>query len=75
VAKGVRVARLTKTGKNIPNGHKIHQMATKYIQWLQNIANDYKVSNIFNSKALKNLPNFGFFGLKIPMPAGNPEGS
>jgi hypothetical protein len=24
-------------GKNLPNGYKIYQMATKYTKWLQNI--------------------------------------
>jgi hypothetical protein len=37
----------TKTGKNVPNEHKIFQMAIKYI-------------NIFQSKALENLPKLGF---------------
>jgi hypothetical protein len=26
-----------KTGENIPNDHKIYQMATKYTKWLENI--------------------------------------
>jgi hypothetical protein len=36
---------------NIPKDHKTFQMAIKYI-------------NIFQSKALQNLPKIGFFGLK-----------
>jgi hypothetical protein len=36
----------------IPNGHILYQTAFKY-------------TNIFHSKALQNIPKFGFFGLKI----------
>jgi hypothetical protein len=36
----------------IPNGHKIFQMVM------------VKNTNIYHSKALQNLPNFGIFGLK-----------
>jgi hypothetical protein len=32
-----------KRGKNIPNGHKIYQMATKYTKWPQNIPNGHKI--------------------------------
>jgi uncharacterized membrane protein len=50
-------------------------MVTKYSKWLHNIANYYKIYQhfqIFNSKALQNLPKFGFFGLKIYVPSGIP---
>jgi hypothetical protein len=52
----------TKRTYSIPNGHKIFQMVIKY-------------TNIYHSKALKNLPNFRGFGLKtnhlatLPAPA------
>jgi hypothetical protein len=29
--------------QNISNGHKIYQMATKYIKWPQNIPNGHKI--------------------------------
>jgi hypothetical protein len=64
-----RVARFimlqhTKTGKiyeNIPNGRNIDQMDTKY-------------TNIFDCKALQNLPKWGF-RFKIGIPSGNPVGN
>jgi hypothetical protein len=39
-----RVARFfllqhTKKGENLPNNHKIYQIATKYTKWPQNISN------------------------------------
>jgi hypothetical protein len=30
-------------GKNIPNDHKIYQMASKYTKWPQNIPNGRKI--------------------------------
>jgi hypothetical protein len=51
IPKPVKMYRMnTKWAKwpsDIPNGHKIYYMAIKYI-------------NIFQSKALQNLPEFGF---------------
>jgi hypothetical protein len=43
-----RVARFflvhdTKTGKNVPNEHKMYQMVIKYPKWLQNIPNGHKI--------------------------------
>jgi hypothetical protein len=43
------LAQNTQTGKKIPNGHKIHQMAVKY-------------ANIFHSKI---YPNCDFGALKL----------
>jgi hypothetical protein len=40
---------------NLPNELKIYQMAVKYVCQL---AVDY--TNLFHSKALQNLPKFGF---------------
>jgi hypothetical protein len=41
----------TKRTQNVPNGHKISQMSVKYSKW------PYYVNiNIFQSKALQNLP-------------------
>jgi hypothetical protein len=45
-------------GPNIPN-LKIYQMITNYTKWS---CNTY--TNIYHSKAPKNLPKFGIFGLK-----------
>jgi hypothetical protein len=69
-AVNTRVARFflvqySKTGKNIPNDHKINPKAIKYTKWLSNIPNGKKYTNIFHSKALRNTPNLGFLGFKI----------
>jgi hypothetical protein len=63
-----RVARFflvhgTKTGKNVPNEHKMYQMAIQYpiICKIFQIAIKYI---IFKPKDLQNLPKLGFFGLK-----------
>jgi hypothetical protein len=51
----------TKKGGNMSNDHKICQMAGK------NFKLTIQYTNIYNSKALQNLPKFGFFWLeKIP---------
>jgi hypothetical protein len=39
----------------IPEGHTLYQMAIKYSKWSLN-----RYTNIFNSKALQNLPKLGF---------------
>jgi hypothetical protein len=41
------------------NGGKTYQMAFKKFQMA------IKYTNIFRSKALQNIPNLGFFGLRI----------
>jgi hypothetical protein len=43
-------------GKNIPNNHKIFQMALEYIKWPQKIPNDH----IFHCKSHLKLPKLGF---------------
>jgi hypothetical protein len=62
----IRVARFflvhyTRTGKSIPNDQK----AMIYTNWPENIPNGQKYTNIFHSNALQNIPNLGFFGMKI----------
>jgi flavorubredoxin len=70
-----------KTGKNIPNDHKINQMATKYTEWSQNIPNGRKIYQMAVHKIYQkivhricqHLPTqdppksnqIGSFGLKI----------
>jgi hypothetical protein len=59
---GSRVARFsslkhTKTGKNIPNDHKIYKMATKYTKWPYNRPTA--------SKEPQQSIQIGIFGLKI----------
>jgi hypothetical protein len=44
------ITKYTKWQQNIPNGNKTYQMVVKYSQ----------NTNIFYSKALQNLPKFGF---------------
>jgi hypothetical protein len=64
-----RVARFflvqyTKTGKNIPNNHKISQMATKYTKWTEHLPNG---PEIYQHLPLSDPPKFaqiGIFGLK-----------
>jgi hypothetical protein len=48
----------TKTGKNVPNEHKMYQMVIKYVRKMFQMA--IKSINIFQSKALKHLPKLGF---------------
>jgi hypothetical protein len=64
-----RVARFflghdTKTGKNVPNGHKISQMSVKYSKWPLNI------STFSNLRPSKIYPNWDFWFEKKP--SGNP---
>jgi hypothetical protein len=47
----------TKRGKNIPNNHKVYQMAIKY-------------ANIFHRNTLQNLPYWDFWFEN--MPSGKP---
>jgi hypothetical protein len=71
--------KFTKWPQNLPNGHKIYQMATKFTKWPQNLPNGRKISkpnglkinqmvikyiNIFHCKTLQNLPQLGFLVLK-----------
>jgi hypothetical protein len=71
-----RVARFffvqhTKTGKNIPNNHKIYQIATKYTKLPQNRPKGYK---IYQQLPLQDPPKFtqiGIFGSENK-PSGNP---
>jgi hypothetical protein len=65
---------LTKTGKtcakeptNIPNGHKFYQNVRKIGQMA------IEQTNLFNGKALKNLPVFPEIWFEN-IPSGNPEG-
>jgi hypothetical protein len=83
----IRVARFflgqhTNTGKitmkyakwpqNIPNGHKIYQMATTYTKWPQNIPNGHKIPIPNGHKIHLHLPlqdplkftQIGIFSLK-----------
>jgi hypothetical protein len=55
-----------KKPKNIPNSHKIYQMAARYTK-IDNMA--IKYTNIFHCKTLQNLPIFFWFE---NVPSGNP---
>jgi hypothetical protein len=46
-------------GKNIPNGQKMNQMATKLTKWQQNIPNGHKIYQIATkyTKWPQNIPN------------------
>jgi hypothetical protein len=50
----------TKTEENIPDNHKMYQMALKCTKWLQNRPNDTKVPNVSISWLNKNIPKLGF---------------
>jgi hypothetical protein len=60
-----RVARFflvqnTKTGKNIPNYHKLYQISIKYNKDHKMDQVSIKYINMFQCKTLQNLPKFGF---------------
>jgi hypothetical protein len=46
----------TKTGKNVPNEHKMYQMNTKFTKWTQNAPNEHKIFQMV-IKYPKNIPN------------------
>jgi hypothetical protein len=50
----------TKTGKNVPNEHKSYQMVIKCPTYPKIFQMAKKYFNIFQSKALQNLPELGF---------------
>jgi hypothetical protein len=51
---------IPKTGKNVPIEHKMHQMVKKYPEMSVKYSEmAIKYINIFQSKALQNLPNLG----------------
>jgi hypothetical protein len=47
LVRNTKTEKCTKSTQNVPNGHKLSQMAIKYV-------------NIFHSEALQNLPKLGF---------------
>jgi hypothetical protein len=57
----------TKT-ENITNDHKLYQTDINYTKWSWNT-----YTNIYDSKALQNLPKFGILGLKTNHLATLPE--
>jgi hypothetical protein len=46
--------------KNIPNGHKISQMATKYTKWTENLPKGHK---IYQHLPLQDPPKFTQIGI------------
>jgi hypothetical protein len=54
----------TKTGENIPNDHKIYQMALKFFQWPQNTPNGHKIYQDFSLQDPPKFTQMGIFGLK-----------
>jgi hypothetical protein len=71
----------TKLPQNIPNYHKIYQMVIQDYKLSYNIPNVHKIFrmaiqyiNIFQSRALQNLPKLGIFGLKRNHLATLPQG-
>jgi hypothetical protein len=51
-------------GKNVPNEHKMYQMVIKYPKCHKIFQMDINYINIFQSKALQNLPKLRFLVLK-----------
>jgi hypothetical protein len=65
-----RVARFffvhhTKMGRNIPNYHKIYQMALKYTNWPQIRPNVHKIYQLLPLQGPPKFIQIGIFGLKI----------
>jgi hypothetical protein len=48
--------------ENIPNDHKIYQMAIKYFQWPQNRPNDHKIFQDFPWQDPPKFTQIGIFG-------------
>jgi hypothetical protein len=63
----------TKWHQNIPNGHKIYQIATKYTKWPQHIPNGQLIYQHLPLKDTnyKIYPNWDFWLESIP--SGNPD--
>jgi hypothetical protein len=53
-----------KTGRNIPNDHKMHQMAIRYFQWPPNKPNGHKMYQDFPLPDPPKFTQIGTFGLK-----------
>jgi hypothetical protein len=51
--------------KNIPNDHKLFQMAINYTKWPQNIPDGHKIYQHFPWQGPLKLSQIGIFGLKI----------
>jgi hypothetical protein len=64
-----RVARFVlvqtyQNGKNIPNDHKVYQVALKYEKWPQTTPNGHEIYQHFPFKDPPKYTQFGIFGLK-----------
>jgi hypothetical protein len=56
----------TKTGKNIPNDHKMYQIARRYTKKLSSIPNGHKIYKHFPFQGpAKYTPKIGILGLKM----------
>jgi hypothetical protein len=55
----------TQTRKDIPNNHKIYQIATKYTKWPLNIPNGRKNCQPLRSQDPPKFTQIEIFGLKI----------
>jgi hypothetical protein len=69
-ASRIRVARFfsvhyTKSGKNIPNDHKIYQMAIKTTKWPYSIRNSHKICEQFLLQGPPKCTQIWFLGMKI----------
>jgi hypothetical protein len=60
----------TKTGKNVPNEHKMHQIVIKYTNWPQRPNGNKIYPPIPLQDLPKMLPNWDFWFENIP--SGNP---
>jgi hypothetical protein len=59
------LVQLTKTGENIPNDHKIHQIPITFTKWPQTIPNGHKIYQHFPFQGPPKCIQMGIFGMKI----------
>jgi hypothetical protein len=52
-------------GKNVPNGHKIYQMAIKYLKWTLNVRNGHKIYQHCPFPRSQTFTLIGIFVMKI----------
>jgi hypothetical protein len=55
----------TKTGKIVPNDHKLYEMVTKQTKWRYDRPNGHKIYQHFSLQDLPKFAQIGIFGLKI----------
>jgi hypothetical protein len=59
------LVRDTKTGKNVPNKHKMSQMVIKYSKWPKNTPHGHKIDQHYPILDPPKVIPIGIFGLKL----------